>query len=347
MQPPATDIRQGPPAALPARRRRTRWTWRARIFCPAVVAFVAGVAALPIVAADPPADLGDSGPFPTARADVRIPRPDGPAFDAVLVYPAESDGGSAMDRTAGPRPAVVFGHGFLQTPDRYDGTYAHLASWGYAVLAPASGDGLAPSHAAFAADLSAGIDWLIAVSADPASPWSGAVDPRALAASGHSMGGGASLLAAAADSRIRAVANFAAAETQPSAIQAMALITVPVALIAGSDDRITPPADHVEPMFAAGRGPRVRWLIDGGFHCGFQDTPFPIGCDSGRLTRPDQLRIARRLLLTFFELTLRGRDARWPEVWGASAAGPGVTVRQAAAPPVSVGGRALLPMAWR
>jgi dienelactone hydrolase len=56
--------------------------------------------------------------------------------------------------------------------------------------------------------------------ADPASWLFGQVATAQFGVSGHSMGGGASILAAAADARIKAVANLAAAETNPSAIQA-------------------------------------------------------------------------------------------------------------------------------
>ena len=55
----------------------------------------------------------------------------------------------------------------------------------------------------------------------------------ASAAMGHSMGGGASFLAAAQDTGFRVLVNFAAAETTPSAITTAASHTLPRTLFAG------------------------------------------------------------------------------------------------------------------
>lgn len=129
------------------------------------------------------------------------------------------------------------------------------------------------------------------------------------------MGGGASILAAAADSRIRAVANLAAAETNPSAIQASANVTVPHSLISGSADTITPLNSNGLRMYNAGFAPKLLPVIQGGWHCGFQDTSV-FGCDSGSLPRATQLQITRRLLTAFFELYLRNDLRAWDWVWG-------------------------------
>lgn len=74
-----------------------------------------------------------------------------------------------------------------------------------------------PNHQSFANGLSHCLTWLVDQSENPASFLHKCIDQNALGISGHSMGGGASILAASADSRIKAVANLAAAETNPSA----------------------------------------------------------------------------------------------------------------------------------
>ena len=65
------------------------------------------------------------------------------------------------------------------------------------------------------------------------------------------MGGGAALLAAARHSSVRAVATLAAAESDPSAIEAAAAIAAPVLFLAAADDAITPVERHQRPMFEA------------------------------------------------------------------------------------------------
>jgi hypothetical protein len=84
--------------------------------------------------------------------------------------------------------------------------------------------------------------------------------------SGHSMGGGASVLAAAADPRVRTLANLAAAETNPSAIGASASLAIPLCLISGSQDTIVPPGGNGQLMYENASPPRQLPLILGGHH---------------------------------------------------------------------------------
>ena len=126
---------------------------------------------------------------------------------------------------------------------------------------------------------------------------------------------GTVILATAADPRIKALANLAAAETNPSAIAAMPNVQAPYALIAGSRDTITPPNTNQLPMYNNGSAPRQLPNITGGFHCGFVDNTFS-GCDSGTISRADQLLETRRQLTAFFDLYLKKDQTNWNQVWG-------------------------------
>lgn len=268
------------------------------------------------------AEPATSRSFAAGWRRVSVERPAGGGFDALLFYPALQPGqDAAFDASGGPYPGIAFGHGFAQTPDRYDGTLADLATHGYLVIAPESYSGVlpAPDHAAFAEDLRLALDWLARAGAGalPAAiDLAGAVDGAAFGLSGHSMGGGAAILAASRDRRVRALAPMAPAETSPSAIAAMAELEIPALLLAGSEDTITPLAQHAGPIFEAGRWPRLLPVIRGGSHCGFQDRPFPLFCDSGSLAREAQLALTGRILGAFFDLHLKQDRARWREVWG-------------------------------
>jgi dienelactone hydrolase len=269
-----------------------------------------------LVAPSALADLSAPGAFKAGTASVTVTRPDGSTFAATLHYPATLEAVNApLDGSGAPYPGIVFGHGFVQPVTQYASTLKHLATHGFFVIASQSEGGLFPNHANFAKDLRASIDWLEAQNSLLSSPYLGAIDVDRLGASGHSMGGGASILATKDDFRIDALATLAAADTNPSSIAAMSAIGVPVRLIAGSDDTIVPPDSSTVPMFGNADAPRQMLTIEGGFHCGFTDASF-LFCDSGGITRAEQLAITRRLLTEFFLLHLRGEQSWWSTVWG-------------------------------
>lgn len=260
--------------------------------------------------------LSDPGPFSAGWLEVSVPRPGGGDFNALLFYPATTSGqGAAYDGSGAPYPGITFGHGWITAVTRYQSTLEHLATWGYFVIASESYGGLFPDHSAFADDLRWCLTYLENQHADPGSWLHQQVDTANFGASGHSMGGGASILATQRDPRIRALANMAAAETNPSAITAIAGIFAPVCLIAGDEDSIAPPVSHTIPMYDNAHAPRRLPLLDGGWHCGFLDSSF-FGCDSGALPRATQLALTRGLLTGFFNLYLKNDQAVWRHVWG-------------------------------
>ena len=265
-----------------------------------------------------PPDFAAPGPHAVGERTVTVAVTPGRTFQAILYYPAAAPGGPdvPLDPAHAPYAAIAFGHGFLQSVSSYGSTLSHLASWGFLVIAPTSESGLFPDHSQFADDLRDSLTWLTWENDDPDSFLFNGVAVGQFGVSGHSMGGGASILAASRDDRILTVSNLAAAETNPSAIGAASLITRPVQLIAGSEDGITPPPAQQMPIYDAANPPRQLPLIEGGWHCGFQDTSFPFFCDSGSLPREEQLALTRRLLTTWFLLYLQGDEARWVDVWG-------------------------------
>mgnify|MGYP001183197376 CR=1 FL=1 len=271
----------------------------------------------PIAQAPPAAEsAAPPGPHAAGWRVVTVTRPAGGDFTALLTYPAtRAERDAPLDDRGAPYPVVAFGHGFLQAPERYQGTLLHLASWGFLVIAPQSHAGLSPDHAAFAADLNAAVDGLARESAAAGSWLFGRVDD-AYGLAGHSMGGGASLAAAAANPRIDAVLTLAAADTRPSTLPALPRIAAPLAFLVGSDDAIVPAASTA-PLYGAGRAPKQLVTLAGGSHCGFQDEPFPIACDRGTLARDDQLALTRQRLADFFRLYLTGDASRYDAVWAA------------------------------
>ncbi|MEY2745626.1 MAG: hypothetical protein RL112_668 [Planctomycetota bacterium] len=284
----------------------------ARLFaaCASLLAFAVAAAAQ---------DLSAPGPHAVGERTVSVARPDGSTFNALFYYPATSAGpNTPLDPSAAPYPGITFGHGFLTDPALYASTNRHLASHGHFVLATTTQTGFLPNHSAFALDMRHCLTWLEQQNANATSALFGAVDTARFGATGHSMGGGASILAAAADARIKALAPLAPANTNPSSISAMASVRVPTRIVCGTQDTIVPTASNGQPMYDGCLAPRQILSILNGWHCGFVDTAPAggLGCDSGALPRAEQLAIVRRHLAAFFLLHLRGDQSKWNLVWG-------------------------------
>jgi predicted dienelactone hydrolase len=264
------------------------------------------------------ADSSLPGPFAVSQRNVTVTRTNGTTFTAQLRYPATSTASNApIAPSAVPAPAITFGHGFLTSVDLYDSTLDHLASHGYIVIATTSGGELFPNHANYAVDMRQCLTWLEQQDTVSSSFLFGAVNEGAFGVSGHSMGGGASMLAAGADARIRCVATLAAAETNPSSASAASTVQFPLCAIVGSADTIVAPTTTIN-QFNNCDAPRQFVTLAGGSHCGFVDSSF-FGCDSISLPRAEQLAMTRALLVDFFDAHLRRDVDAFTASWIASA----------------------------
>lgn len=165
-------------------------------------------------------------------------------------------------------PAVALGHGWLQPAARYAALLRHLASWGVVALAPDTQRGPFGSAGALATDLRTALDVSTGVRLGTGAV---SVDRSRLGLIGHGIGGGAAVLAAAADPRVRAVALLAPAETRPSAIDAARSVSAPGLVLIAGKDKVAPAIGHAEPIASAWAGPvSVRTLLKAS-HLGFVD----------------------------------------------------------------------------
>jgi pimeloyl-ACP methyl ester carboxylesterase len=226
-------------------------------------------------------------------------------------------------------PAVAFGHGFLIPWSDYDFVWEGLVPEGFIVLLPDTESGLLPSHLDLGLDLAFVLRELRSESEDPGSLFYGAVSQSG-AVCGHSMGGGASFLAAESDPSVTAIANLAAAETNPSAISAAASITAPALLFSGSNDCVTPPESHQVPMYdALASDCRTRVTLVGGSHCQFAEYNFACslgegGCPSPTITGEEQHDLTISLLAPWLHYALEDDVLAWAEFEGLLGMLPGV-----------------------
>lgn len=208
-------------------------------------------------------------------------------------------------------PAVAFGHGWMQPPVRYQGLLRHLASWGIVAAAPGTQRGPLPSHRLFAADLRTTLDIVTSVRLGPEGI---SVHPAKLGLAGHATGGGAAVLAAAAESdpSVRAVATFAPAQTVPQATEAARKVQVPGMHLAAANDLVAPAKGNARAIVDAWGGPvQLRTLaksthlaLTEGFHW---SQPLL----HGKPHRPTQ-RLVNALFTAFFLVHLAGQKRYQP-----------------------------------
>ncbi len=253
-----------------------------------------------------------------------------------IYYPANSSGSNVpVAGNAGDKfPVLVFGHGFVMATSAYANIRNALVPQGYIVVLPNTESGFSPSHTEFAKDIAFLVTAMQGEGQNNSSPFYDKVDSTSCVM-GHSMGGGSSFLSVQFNSSITAIANLAAAETNPSAIAACANITIPALVIAGGNDCITPPANHQLPMYnALSSACKAYVSITGGSHCQMAESN--LNCNFGELTcspppaisRAQQHAIINSLLTPWLNYHLKGDCNAWNDFQNLLAAGSGITSQQ-------------------
>jgi dienelactone hydrolase len=228
-------------------------------------------------------------------------------------------GGSNAPVAEGVFPVVIVGHGFAMTYAAYEFLWEVLAPMGFIVALPKTESSIfpTPSHSNFGLDMAFLVSKLKSEGINDESLFYGKVASNA-ALIGHSMGGGASFLAAAGNEDITAVIGFAPAETNPSAIAAAPDVAASTIIFAGSNDCVTPPAQHQIPIFEnLPEGRKMLVTINGGGHCYFADYNFFCSIGEGScspspaISREEQQSITLSILLPFLDFQLKGNFSQW------------------------------------
>jgi dienelactone hydrolase len=227
---------------------------------------------------------------------------------ACEVYYPSTAAGDAVTVADGTFPFIAFGHGFVMDYTAYQNITDELVASGYVMIYVETEGGFAPSHADFGFDLAYVADHFYEENATAGSLFQSHLIDRC-AIMGHSMGGGATWLAATTSASVDCIAGLAPAETNPSAISAASNVNVPALVLSGSSDAVTPPADHHIPIYE-GTASECKIFVDilNGSHCGYADSGSL--CDFGEfgfngLSRAEQQVITHDLLLAFFDFHLK------------------------------------------
>ena len=111
-----------------------------------------------------------------------------------IYYPADSQGENVLI-AAGSYPIIIFGHGFLMSWDSYQNFWTELVPHGYVICFPTTEMSISPSHEDFGLDLRFVSTQMHLENDDSNSMFFNSF-AQETGLMGHSMGGGASFLAA-------------------------------------------------------------------------------------------------------------------------------------------------------
>ena len=153
-------------------------------------------------------------------------------------YPAIATGYNTLVAD-GKFPIIVLGHGFVMDYTAYNTIYYYLVSKGYIVMLPVTEGGTSPNQGYFGRDLNflatMGINLNTWSSPASLTKFNGKVMSK-VAIGGHSRGGGCSFFAAANNSTVSCMFNFAAAEITPSSISSATAVATPALVFSGEQD---------------------------------------------------------------------------------------------------------------
>ena len=221
------------------------------------------------------------------------------AIACEVYYPAASAGSNAAF-AAGQFPLVVVGHGFSMAVGAYQNWWEEFVPQGYVFVLPTTEGGLfTVSHGDFGQDIAFVANQMRAGNLNNASPFFGKIKEKT-ALMGHSMGGGATILAAAGNTNIDCIVGLAPAETNPSAAGAGANVSVPALILHGNEDQVTPEAGHALLIYnGISSSCKYYARITEGAHCFFAN--YNIFCATGEmnigaLSREQQQQLSYQLV---------------------------------------------------
>jgi predicted dienelactone hydrolase len=219
----------------------------------------------------------------------------------------------------GPFPVVLVGHGFQTPISQYESYLQRLASFGYVAVAP---DYPAPfignKHTDNARDLAAGLDW---VAQQATLKTLASVDNAG--ATGHSLGGKVSVLAASFDKRIKASITLDPVDSSflcsamdcPDASNTLPL-GIPMGFLGETIDATAasafapacaPAADNFTTFFAKASAPSLSVEVLGASHLSFVDNPLSGLCKAPTAKNEDVLALSRAMVVAFYERHLKGK----------------------------------------
>jgi pimeloyl-ACP methyl ester carboxylesterase len=187
-----------------------------------------------------------------------------------IYYPSEENGEGAAIKAVPEQkyPVICFAHGYLLQAEAYSNIWESLVPEGFIMIFLKTEEGMFPSHNALAEDMVFALAEAGRYGRDEESVFYNLVDTMNCVM-GHSMGGGASWLAAAkSPGTVKTVAPLTPLYSKALSAETERIRTMPLLVISGSNDCITSTANHSMPIFnESAAGEKTLIEIKGGSHC--------------------------------------------------------------------------------
>ena len=248
-----------------------------------------------------PPDPGLAGSYPVDQFNFTLQ-----SLGATVFYP----GAGGVVASGGPYSGVVLGHGFGRARAQHVNNGIFLASHGFVVVTVDFPNPFSPDFNAWAAQISAALDWLEAQNADPASRFYGRIAVNRLGVLGHSAGGMAAWVAAGQDSRIKAVMPLDPVPGSGADLTALgAGLTVPSGWTGapGSSCNSSASYSQLYPLVAAAH--KAQYIVSNATHCDFEDpTNFLCTLNCGG-TSDARRQVWRRYTVAWLKYYLNGDTA--------------------------------------
>lgn len=248
-------------------------------------------------------------------------------LDVIVWYPTTPGAGpldalthAALDAPVvtdgAPWPLVMFSHGSCGYAAQSTFLTTVLASRGFVVAAPphpgnqvydfpscGTGPAQVASFQERPVDVKYTLDWMLAATADPDSPFFGAVDPDRVGMMGHSFGGLTTFLAATTDPRYKVAVPLAPA-TPGSPV-----LTIPTLIALGHIDSVVD-NPKARTAWQAATGPKMLVEIGNAGHYAFSDLCFAgPDCNPPKTrSQPEAHALALRYVVPFLEVYLAGHQ---------------------------------------
>ncbi len=246
-------------------------------------------------------------------------------LDTYVWYPAPAGGApldsalgavvdAPLDAAGGPYPVVMFSHGSCGYPNQSTFLWPLVASYGFVVVAPphpgntlfefptcGTPSAIAASAVERPADVLFALDEMLAATADPGSPFFGALDDTRIGMAGHSFGGFTTYLVVAGDARFKVAVPLA------PAVPGAPVLTIPsLHMLSQLDTYVDNTA--IRTAYAAAQSPKFLIEIPNAGHFAFSNGCFPSpDCNPPTtLTQDEAHAVVLRWVPAFLERYLAG-----------------------------------------
>ena len=280
---------------------------------PADLAGAPGDLALPPPGADPNA----AGPLQTASFSLSAPVAQGIALSILVFGP--SDDGKTLSMKGAPYPTVILSPGFQINASNYAPYGQRLASHGFLVVAQSYRS--ASNHPQNRDDTLKLIDWLLAPGGPDAGKLIGRTDGKRIGATGHSLGGKVTLLAAQADPRIVAAFGIDPVNSNPpfggvaaDAVKGLGGYAGRTGFVGETTNSMglgacAPAADNFQQFYKTAAAPSLAITFNGANHNDFLDQANCLVCGvcfGGNANKAQTLALSVKYATAFFRQHLLG-----------------------------------------